>query len=185
MQTSWNHPNEGVESIQGVDVRDPQMHKIWRLGSDGITREVYPKAQVDIGAGTMGQFSYDYLAENGWRIPILGQISINGSVKMLGIPNLCRTSGPMFIENLLAPHDTTGWGDDGTPNQSWLISPGGGLTVCGVFPVVVLSLPILLTCPGVRRTRALMRAVSVITPFVVGVVHARGVPPQVVTLSGI
>ena len=78
------------------------MHKIWRLGSDGITREVHPTAQIDIGAGTMGQFSYDYLAENGWRIPILGQISINGSVKMLGIPNLCRTSGPMFIENLLA-----------------------------------------------------------------------------------
>ena len=64
------------------------------------------------------QFLSNYLAENGRRIPILGQISINGSVKLLGIPNYHRTSGTMFTENLLDTHAITDWGDDGTPNQN-------------------------------------------------------------------
>ena len=32
------------------------MHEIWRLGSDSVTCEVHPTAQVDVGAGVMGQF---------------------------------------------------------------------------------------------------------------------------------
>ena len=70
----------------------------------------------------MEQFYSNYLAENGRRIPIISQISINGSVKLLGIPNFHRTSGPMYNDNLLAPHDTTGCGYSGTPNQNWPLS---------------------------------------------------------------
>ena len=98
------------------------MHEIWCLSSDRITREVHPTAQLDVSAGVIGQFLSDYLAENGRRIPILGQICINGSVELLGIPNFHRTSDPMYTENLLAPHDTTGWGDGGNPNQNWPLS---------------------------------------------------------------
>ena len=71
------------------------MHEIWCLGSDDITREVHPTAQVDVGAGVVGQFLPNYLSENGRTIPILGQIFFNGSVALLGIPYFHRTSGPM------------------------------------------------------------------------------------------
>ena len=52
-------------------------------------------------------------------------------------------------------------------------------------PGVVLSLHVLLTWTGVQRTRTLLRAVSVMNSFVVGIASAWGVPPQVATLSGI
>ena len=101
------------------------MHKIWSLVSNDITCEFHPIAQVYVGGGTVGQFLTDYLSENGRRITILGQISINGSVKLLGIPDFNITSGPMFIENLQAPHSTTFWVDSGTSNQNWPVIPGG------------------------------------------------------------
>ena len=101
---------KGTEIIQCVDGRYLQMHEIWCLSSDRITREVHPTAQLDVSAVVIGQFLSNYLAKNGRRIPILGQICINGSVKCLGIPKFHRTSGPMYTENILAPHDTTGWG---------------------------------------------------------------------------
>ena len=73
------------------------MHKIYCLGYDGITCELHPTAQVYVGAGSVGQLFSDYLAENGRRIFILGQIPINGSVKFLGIFNFHRTSGPFLL----------------------------------------------------------------------------------------
>ena len=99
---------KGFEFIRCVDGREPQMQKIWSLGSDGVTSEFLPTARVDAGDGTVGQLSTNFFAGNGCRIPILSQIFINGSAKILGIPNFHRTSGPMFIENFQAPHDTTG-----------------------------------------------------------------------------
>ena len=147
------------EFIQYVDGRKPQMHEIWCLGSDGITHELHPKAQVYVNAGNVGQFSTNYLSKNSRRIPFLGQSSINGSVNLLGIPNFRRTSGPMFIENLLAPYDTTGWGDSGTPIRTGPLSRRY-LTACGVFHGLLPYLPVLLTCPGVRTMRALLRAAA-------------------------
>ena len=35
------------------------MHEVWCFGSDGITCEIHPEEQVDIGDGVVGQFSYD------------------------------------------------------------------------------------------------------------------------------
>ena len=101
------------------------MHKIWCLGSDGVNCEFRPKAQIYVGAETVGQFVTQYFAENGRRIPIIGQISINGSVKILGIPDDDWVCGLPFIENVLdltVPH---GWGDNDTSNQNWPIIPGG------------------------------------------------------------
>ena len=69
--------NEGLKFIRFVDSQDPQINEVWNFGSNSITREVHPIAQVDFGAGVVGVFSYDYLTESGRRVPIIGQISIN------------------------------------------------------------------------------------------------------------
>ena len=56
-------------------------------------------------------------------IPILGQISINGSVEYLGIPDFHSTGGLFWADNLLAPRYT--WGEGGnTTNQNWGIQSG-------------------------------------------------------------
>ena len=93
--------------------------------SNSIIIEVHPTAQVYFGDGGVGQFLSDYLTKNRRRIPITGRISINGSVKILGIPNFRRTSGPMYTNNLQDTHDTTGWGDSVNSNQNWGFQPGG------------------------------------------------------------
>ena len=95
-----------------MDGQDHQVHEVWAFSDDGITREVHLTAQVDVGAGVIGQFSSDYLTESGRRIPILGGISINGSVEWLGIPDFKRTGGPIWADNLLVPHSS--WGDGAT-----------------------------------------------------------------------
>ena len=56
---------KGPEFTQCIDGWEQQMHEIWCLGSDGITREVHPTAQVDVGNGVVGQLLFDYLSENG------------------------------------------------------------------------------------------------------------------------
>ena len=60
------------------------MHEIWCLGSDGITCEVHSTAQMDVGSETVGHFATQYFSENGRRIPIIGRIAINISVKKFG-----------------------------------------------------------------------------------------------------
>ena len=54
-----------VVFIRCIDGHDPQIHEICCLGYDGITHEIHPTAQVDIGAGAVGQFTTNCLAENG------------------------------------------------------------------------------------------------------------------------
>ena len=73
----------------------------------------------------MGQFKTNYLAENGRRIPVIGQLSIYGSVKLLGI--LADAWGHVlpFIENLQAPTVPSGCGDTNTSNQNQGVFPVG------------------------------------------------------------
>ena len=92
---------------------------MWCLGSDGITHEIHPTAQVEVDAGTVVQFIINYLAENKHRISIIGKFSINGSVQLLGVPNFVRNSGLLFIENLQATTVPSGWGYANTSNQNW------------------------------------------------------------------
>ena len=61
----------------------------------------------------------------------------------------------------------------------------GGLITRFLSHGVVLSLPVLHTLPGFRKTCALLHAASVTTPFKVGAECACGVLPQVATPSGI
>ena len=107
-----------------MDGREPQIHEVWDFGSDGITREVHPTEQLDVGAGVVGELLSDDLTESRRRVPILGQISINGSVEYLGIPVFHTTGGTFWGANLLAPYFHCGDGGTST-NQNWEIQPGG------------------------------------------------------------
>ena len=111
-----------VDLIPCVDGQEPQIHKMWCLGSNGVTHKIHPTERVEVGARTMGQFTTNYLAENGRRIHIIGKISINGSVKLWGIPNFVRNSRFSFIENLQSPTVPSGWGGANTSNQNWVDS---------------------------------------------------------------
>ena len=102
-----------------------QIYEILCHSSDGVTREIYPTAQIDVGAETAGKFLTHYLSGNGRIIPIIGQISINGSVKLLGIPADTWGCGFTFIENVQYPSYPTVWGHGGTSNNNRLVTPGG------------------------------------------------------------
>ena len=115
---------KGIEFIRCVDGHEPQIHKIWCLGYDGVTLEVHLTAQIEVCAGTVGQFMTNYLAENGCRTPVIGQFSITGSVKLLGIPFSAWGHVLLFIENLQAPTATYGWGDANNSNQKWGVIQG-------------------------------------------------------------
>ena len=123
---------KGVEFIRCIDGQEPQIHEIWRLSSDGVTCEVHLAAQIDVGTETVEQFTANYLAKNGRRIPVIGQISINRSVEPLSIPADAWGCGLPFIENVQAPTDTTGWGHGGTSNQNWGVTLGVSYSIVSV-----------------------------------------------------
>ena len=114
-----------TKSIRCVDGEDPQIYKLLCLGLENSTLKVNPKAQIEVGAGTVGDFTTNYLAENRRRIPIIGKISINGNVQFLGIPDFVRGSGLPFIDKIQAPTVTTGWGHSDNYNKNWGVTPGG------------------------------------------------------------
>ena len=103
-----------VDFIQCVGGHDPQLHKMCCQGLEIITREIHPTARVGFGAGTVGQFTTK-----------IAQLSINGSVQLLVIPDFVRNSGFSFNENLQAPTVSTDWVHANTSNQNWVVSPGG------------------------------------------------------------
>ena len=84
---SGSRGTKDVEFIRCGDGQEPQIHKMWCLGSDNITRKIHPTAQVEVGAGTVGRFTTNYLAKNGRIIPIIRKLSINGCVQILVISN--------------------------------------------------------------------------------------------------
>ena len=120
------------------------------------------------------------LLKMGVESPLLAKICINGSVEFLGIPYfsvypclLGISWLPMIpqIGEMVVP-----------PIRTGVFPTRGDLTATFPYRGVLTSLPVLLTCPGVRRMRALLHAASVMNSFVVVAVRASGVPPQVATL---
>ena len=100
---SINGDEYGPKFTRCVDRRDSQVHKVWTFGEDCITTEVHPTARVDVGAGFIGEFSTNYLIEDGRRIPMFGVNSINGSIQWLGVPYPLRTDGHPWADNMLIP----------------------------------------------------------------------------------
>ena len=105
--------------IQCVDGRDPQIYKMCCLRLDNTTLKAYPTAQLEVIAVILGEFITNYFAENGSRIPIIGQLSINNSVQFLGIPDHGGEGGLSFLYNLQAPAEATWWGSGHTSIQNW------------------------------------------------------------------
>ena len=70
--------NEFVRCVNG---QENQIHELWCLGLENITYKVHPTARVEVGAVTVGYFMTNYLSENGYRIPIFRQLSINGNIQ--------------------------------------------------------------------------------------------------------
>ena len=68
-----------TDFIKFVHSREPQIHEVWSLGLDRIILKVPPTAQLEVPAGTIGDFLTDYLSENGNRIQIIRQLSINNA----------------------------------------------------------------------------------------------------------
>ena len=101
---------EDAKFIRCIEGWEPQIHKLWCLCLENITREVHAIAQVEVGAGPVREFTTNYPAENRRRIPTIGQLSINGSVQFWGIPDFVRGIGLSFIPNMQVPTDLTVWG---------------------------------------------------------------------------
>ena len=151
--------------IRRVDVQDPQIHKLWCLGLDNITRKVHPTVLVEVVAGTVGEFMTNYLAENVHIISIIGKLYINSSIQFLAFLILsggvdchlfpsCKLSvKPQAWDTVLFPIIT------GELARVYLI-------VIQVSPGVLPSLPVRITCLGVWLTCALLHAASVMTSFV-------------------
>ena len=62
-------------------------------------------------------------AEIGLIIPVIGQLSINRSVEILGIPAEAWGRGFSLIKNLQAPTVPYDWGYADTSNQNWGVIP--------------------------------------------------------------
>ena len=107
-----------------MDGQEPQIHEVWTFGEDGITREVHPIAQVDVGAGFFEKFATDYLTESWRRVPMFGGNSINGSVEWLGVTEFLRTDRPPWTANILATHPSLGERGS-SKNTNWSIQYGG------------------------------------------------------------
>ena len=97
----WNA--DRYQFICCVDGRETKVHEVWILGEDGVTPEVHPTVQVDVGAGILGDFSTHYLTENGHMFSMFVKNPINGIFDILGFPATLRTNGPPWIDNLLVP----------------------------------------------------------------------------------
>ena len=115
---------EGVEFIRCIDVREPQIHEIWCPGPYVVTREFHLTARIDVGAETVKQFSTQQFFENGRRILVMGKNFINGSVKLLGIPDDAWGCELTFIEKFQYPTVPHGWGGAYISNQNWHVIPG-------------------------------------------------------------
>ena len=139
--------SEDIDFIWYVDGRYPQLHKIWSLGLDNVTREIHSTERVEVDNGTVGDITTNYLAENGHRIPIIGRLYINGSVQFLSIPDFIRNSGLLFIENFKLPLCSMAGNTVISPIITGELSRGI-LTACGVLPGVLPSLHVRITCLG-------------------------------------
>ena len=75
---SWGAKD--AEFVRCVEVQEPQIHDLWCLGLDNITLRVHLTSRLKVVARTVGEFTINCLAENGRRIPIIGQLCTNESV---------------------------------------------------------------------------------------------------------
>ena len=89
--------------IQCINGREPQIHVLWCHGIDRICHKVLPYQRIEIPDGTVGEFVTDYISKNGRRNQIIGELSINGSVKLIRISEIWIGKFP-FIPDPRSPY---------------------------------------------------------------------------------
>ena len=72
--------------IRCVNGSEPQINELWHFAEDG-TCKVHPFARIQISAGFVGDtFHTDFVGVDGRHVALLGDQSVNGSVKWLNVP---------------------------------------------------------------------------------------------------
>ena len=120
---------EGTKFILFVDGQHPQIHEVWNLREDGVTRKVHPTARVHVGAGFVGEFATDYINPSWRRVSMFGINSINRSVKWLGVPDFLRTDGPPLRLSISWLPILVGETEGTAPIQTGVVNLWGVLTV--------------------------------------------------------
>ena len=128
---SGSGADDGLEFIRCVDGRQPQIHKLWSFAEDGITREVHPFLQIDVGDFSGNCFQTDYTTEIGCTVAIYGWKSINESVECLNVPAPFYGTGVAWIENILVPSPR--WGD-GVTYATWTVGTQSGVLIIADVP---------------------------------------------------
>ena len=130
--------------IQFANGRDPMAHELWCHSLAGLYRKVHLTSQLEIANGTVGEFITNYLTSDRCRNGITGEVSINGSVQLLGLPDV--------------------WGGMG---YTALIP----LTSTALFPLltdVKPSTPVLLVLQGFYFNTTLYAVIIAMTSSIVG-----------------
>ena len=110
----WRPSDSGIGDpypcifIQCVNGRERMAHKLWSHGLYGLVRNVYPTGRVEIPTGTVREFITEYLTPDGWKNKIIGQRSVNGSIKFNGVPEIWGIILPYIANNSL-PDAIRGW----------------------------------------------------------------------------
>ena len=97
--SSGSGGEDGVEFICCVGGWEPQIYELWNFSEDEITCEFHPFRRIDVGDLSGDCFQTYYFAEEGLRVSIYGQISINRSVKWLGVPVPFSDTGLAWTDN--------------------------------------------------------------------------------------
>ena len=112
--------------IQFANGRDPMAHELWCHSLAGIYRKVHLTSQLEIANGTVGEFITNYLTSDRCRNGITGEVSINGSVQLLGLPDVWGGSFP-YVSNADIPEYmwwvAGGWNGIYSTNSTNINSP--------------------------------------------------------------
>ena len=147
-------------SLSAVLAGDTPKSKKFRLSTrTEILRKSIPLQKMDVGAFSRDCFQTIYSAENGCRVSIYDQKSINGTVEWLGTPAPFCDTGVAWPENILVPGPR--WGDGGN-YKTWDLQTQygvrfGGRSVPwrGAVPFCAAFLP-----RSLVNTRAITRRVQ-------------------------
>ena len=117
-QDSGSGSTEGTDFIKCIDGQQPQIHEFWCLGLDWIIREFCPTERVEVPAGNVGEFGTNYLAEMDAEPIPLGNFPSTTVSNLWVFPNQSSGTGMLFIYNIQAPIEATGWRSANNSNQN-------------------------------------------------------------------
>ena len=190
MVSIWRPSDSGsrgtldTELIQCVYVQEPQIHKLWCFSLDKVTCKIHTTAQVEAGAGTVGEFTTNHLAENGRIVLIIGQL-LSTEVSNFLVSPIFQWKWIVVYWKPAIPHCAQWLGTCRYLQSEQESYARGYFIEILQSPGVVPSLLVWITCLVVRLTHAMLRVASMTNSFIVGVAIVWVLPPQVEILSPI